>query len=90
MPCDAFKVWLDIVDGLKVEDKIIGIGTWSKAWKGILQGEQYLEYKFEVVDEDSGELLEQFMSCDVSMNKLMVKQNWYPKIIQQAFQKYKS
>lgn len=90
MPCDAFRVWIDSVNSFDVKTKEKGISTWSKAWKGIEKGEQYLEYTFEVIDEDTGELTEQILCCRIDMNKIMVKNNLYPKIIQQAFKKYKS
>lgn len=90
MPCDAFRVWVDSVGLFDVKTKEKGISTWSKAWKGIEKDEQYLEYKFEVIDEDTGEIIEQYMNCRIDMNKIMVKHGLYPKIIQQAFKKYKS
>ena len=89
MPCDAFRVWVDSVNLFDVKTKEKGISVWSKAWKGIEKDEQYLEYKFNVVGEETGELTEMFMNCRIDMNKIMVKNNLYPKIIQQAFQKYK-
>ena len=90
MPCDAFRVWVDSVGMFDLKQKEKGIGTWSKAWKGISAGEQYLEYTFEVVDEETGELTEQVLSCRIDMNKVMVKNNLYPPIIQQAFKNYKA
>lgn len=90
MPCDAFRVWIDTVSGLALKQKEKGISVWSNAWKGISVGEQYLEYTFEVIDEETGELTEQVLSCRIDMNKLMVKNNLYPPIIQQAFKNYKS
>lgn len=90
MPCDAFKIWCDVVNELDVKQKEKGIEIWFAARKGIIQGTQYLEYKFDVLDEETGELQEQVMSCRIDMNKVMVKNEWYPKIILQAFKKYKS
>lgn len=90
MPCDAFKIWCDVVGQLDVKEKQKGLGTWVEARYGILAGTKYLEYTFNVVDEETGEIQEQVMSCRDDMNKLMVKQKWYPKIIQQAFKNYKA
>ena len=89
MPCDAFKIWCDVVNGLSVDEKQKGLSTWFNARHGIVSGSEYLEYSFDVVDEESGELVEQVLSVSVEMNKLMVANNWYPKSIQQAFKKYK-
>lgn len=90
MQCDAFKIWCDTVSGLDCKEKQKGVEVWFNARHGIVKGSQYLEYKFNVVDEETGELIEQVLSCRIDMNKLMVKHNWYPKIIQQAFKKYKA
>jgi len=90
MPCDAFKIWCDVAQTLDAKEKQKGLSTWFNARHGILSGSEYLEYKFDVVDEDSGELIEMVLSVRVEMNKLMVKEGWYPKSIQQAFKKYKA
>ena len=90
MPCDAFKIWCDVVKTLDANEKQKGIATWFNARHGIILGSEYLEYVFDVVDEETGEIEEQVLSVSVEMNKLMVANNWYPKSIQQAFKKYKS
>ena len=90
MPCDAFKVWCDVVNELSVDEKQKGLSTWFNARHGIVSGSKYVEFKFDVVDEDSGEVNEMFLSCRIDMDRLMEKHNWYPKIIQQAFKKYKA
>lgn len=90
IPCEAFKIWMDVVKDVENNKKEKGISVWTQAWKGILKDSQYLEYKFDVVDEESGEITEQVLSCRIDMNKVMVDNGWYPKIILQAFQKYKS
>lgn len=90
MPCDAFKIWCDMVGQLDVNEKQKGLGTWVEARHGIITGTKYLEYKFDVLDEETGELTEMFMSCRIDMNKLMVKNEFYPKMILQAFKKYKT
>jgi hypothetical protein len=90
MQCDAFKIWCDVVKDVEVKQKQKGISIWTQAWRGIEKDQQYLEYKFDVVDEESGEMEEQVLSVRIDMNKVMVDNGWYPKIIQQAFLKYKA
>jgi len=90
MPCDAFKIWCDVVKDIEVKQKQKGISIWTQAWRGIEKDQQYLEYKFDVIDEESGELQEQVLSVRIDMNKVMVDNGWYPKIILQAFLKYKA
>lgn len=86
--CDAFTIWCDLK--LKYPEVQKGINVWFQGWRGIGTGDQYLEYKFDVVDEETGEVTEMVMSCRIDMNKLMVKQGWYPPIILQAFKKFKA
>lgn len=90
MPCDAFTVYLDVCKSLDIKQKQVGISTWFKARHGIKTGESYLEYRFNVIDEETGEVEEQVLSVLPEMNKLMVANEFYPRSILQAFSNYKS
>lgn len=90
IPCEAFKIWCDVVGGLDVKEKQKGIDVWAQGWKGILKGSKYLEFTFEVIDEETGEVAYQILNVNPDMNKVMVDNGWYPKIILQAFFKYKN
>lgn len=85
-PCDALQVWIDRAKELDIKQREIGLNVWFNARKGINIGDTYLQYEF--VDKESGELL--VLSVLPEMNKLMVSNNFYPKIIQNAFDKFKN
>lgn len=84
MKCDALQIWIDLKLTYPISQK--GLYTWFSARNGIEQGVTYLHYEF--VDEETGEILT--MNCRLDMNKLMVQNNLYPPIIQQAFKNYKA
>lgn len=81
--CDALEMWFDLKLVMPELEK--GVQTWWQAGKGIETGNQYIHYEF--VDAETGEMLT--MNCRKDMNAMMLKYQYYPKIIQYALSKYK-
>ncbi len=76
--CDALSVWFDVIKDADFKQKEKGVSIWFKARKQIEKGMVY--WHFEFVDDD-GELHE--MNCRLDMHTLMLKNNFYPKMILQ-------
>jgi len=89
--CDAFGVYMDLSHQYTLEQKQKAIGTvWFNSRHGISKGETYIKYEFAEIELFTGEVVsEYFFNCRIDMNKLMIKNLFYPNSMKLAFEKYK-